>query len=316
MVVKIKKPSIIFFGTPDFAVASLAALISNGYNVLAVVTAPDKQAGRGKKITHSPVKVYAESQGLPVLQPEKLKQEAFVHALKAWGADLHVVVAFRMLPEIVWNMPAMGTINVHASLLPAYRGAAPINWALINGESITGLTTFRLKHEIDTGNILLQEQTPILPEDDFGSLYERLKGQGADLLIKTLEKMAEGALTPTPQRITGQEKPAPKLSKDHTPIGWDSTATAISNLIRGLSPVPGAYTFLEGKKIKIFKAAIADFPAGTSPDAGDWDSDGKTYLRFAAKDAWVCLLELQAEGKKRMPVADFLRGWKFEDQSK
>lgn len=307
---KITKPSIIFFGTPDFAVAALEALLMNNYAVLAVVTAPDKSAGRGRQISQSPVKIYAEGKGLPVLQPEKLKHPEFVSTLRRWHADLHVVVAFRMLPEVVWNMPPWGTINVHASLLPSYRGAAPINWALINGETVTGVTTFRLQHEIDTGNILLQKQTEISPEDDFGTLYERLKTLGARLLVETIEGLAGGKLVPVAQDPGAEEPVAPKLDKALPEINWEKPARSIVNLIRGLAPVPGAFTVLQAKKLKIFKAGTEPFEGATAPSPGDLDTDGRSVLRFAAADAWVRVTELQYEGKKRMPVADFLRGWK------
>lgn len=301
---------IVFFGTPDFAVASLKALVDAGAKVVAVVTAPDKPAGRGMQLQASAVKQYALSQNLPVLQPEKLKAPEFVTALKELHADLHIVVAFRMLPEVVWNMPPMGTINVHGSLLPQYRGAAPINWAIINGETETGVTTFKLKHEIDTGNILLQKKLPILPEDNIGTVYEKLMQLGGELLVETVKGFAEGTLTETPQpdAATAQLKHAPKLFKEHMRIDWDKPVIDIHNLIRGLSPYPAAFTMLQGKVLKIY---LSHYEIGeTNKAPGDYDTHSKTYLRFAAANGWLYVDELQQEGKKRMDVTAFLRGFR------
>lgn len=300
---------IVFLGTPDFAVASLKALVENGYNVVAVVTAPDKPAGRGMQVRHSAVKEYATEQGLPVLQPEKLKDPAFVDSLRALHADLQIVVAFRMLPEVVWSMPPLGTVNVHASLLPQYRGAAPINHAIINGETYTGVTTFRLQHAIDTGNILLQHTEPILPEDNAGSLYVKLMEAGARLLTKTVDGLTQHTLEGRPQDDSDLLHHAPKIFKEDCIIDFNNKATDIHNLVRGLSPVPAAFTTLNGKTLKIYQSGIE--PANGLPAPGTADSDGKSYLRFAATDGWVYALELQLEGKKRMPVEDFLRGYKL-----
>ncbi len=302
---------IVFFGTPDFAVASLKALVEAGANVLAVVTAPDKPAGRGMQLQASAVKQYALEQNLPVLQPEKLKNPEFLAGLKELNADLHIVVAFRMLPEAVWNMPRLGTVNVHASLLPQYRGAAPINWAIINGETETGVTTFRLKHEIDTGNILLQQKVAILPEDNIGTLYEKLMQAGADLLVKTVEGLAGGSITEVPQAdvATADLKHAPKIFKETGLIDWNKKAEDIHNLVRGLSPYPAAHTILQGKGLKIYQSHYETTTHGKEP--GTPDTDGKTYLRMAAGDGWLYIDELQQEGKKRMDVAAFLRGFRL-----
>jgi methionyl-tRNA formyltransferase len=304
-------PRIVFMGTPDFAVASLKALVEHGYNVVAVVTAPDKPAGRGMQLKASEVKDYAVAQGIDVLQPEKLKNPDFINQLKSYNADLQIVVAFRMLPEMVWNMPQMGTVNVHASLLPQYRGAAPINWAIINGEKETGVTTFRLKHEIDTGNILLQDKVNILPEDNIGSLYHKLMERGAALLLTTIDGLVNNTITEQPQPESATElRHAPKIFKEDGRIDWDNKANEVHNLIRGLSPVPGAYTFIEDKQLKIYKSSVEETNTGKVP--GEYDTDGKTYLRFAAADGWLNCLEVQYEGKKRMPVADFLRGFRMK----
>ncbi len=296
-------------GTPDFAVASLAALVTQGYNVVAVVTAPDKPAGRGMQLKASAVKEYAQGCSLPVLQPDKLRDTAFLEALRAYQADLQVVVAFRMLPELVWNMPPMGTLNVHASLLPQYRGAAPINWAIINGEKETGVTTFRLKHEIDTGDILLQDKVAILPEDNIGTLYEKLMHRGAALLLQTVDGLAAGTIKEQPQAGSGDLKHAPKIFREDGLIRWEQSAEEIHNLVRGLSPVPAAYTQLSGKQLKAYTTSFSIEVHGQAP--GHYETDGKTFLRFAAADGWVYILDLQYEGKKRMPVAEFLRGFRI-----
>lgn len=304
-----KGPRIVFLGTPDFAVASLQALVENQYNVVAVVTAPDKPAGRGMQLKASAVKEYAVSQNLPVLQPEKLKNEAFLTTLRAYNADLQVVVAFRMLPEVVWNMPPLGTINVHASLLPNYRGAAPINWAIINGETETGVTTFKLQHEIDTGDILLQQKVTILPEDNIGTLYEKLMQEGAQLLLKTVQGFIDNTLVEQPQIQTSELQHAPKIFKPDTLIDWNKTASEINNLIRGMSPIPTAYTILNDKTLKIYKAEVE---VATHQEAiGSVHTDQKTYLKFATKDGYINAIDIQLEGKKRMLVADFLRGFKL-----
>jgi methionyl-tRNA formyltransferase len=295
-------------GTPEFAVASLDAILHAGYNVVAVITAPDKPAGRGMQLTESPVKKYAREKSLPILQPEKLKNPAFIDELRSFAADLQIVVAFRMLPEIVWNMPSMGTVNLHGSLLPQYRGAAPINWAVINGETGTGVTTFKLQHDIDTGNILLQERFPIGPDETAGEVHDRMKVIGARLLVRTIAGLTAGTLTPVPQENPPNLRHAPKISTETCRIDWTKPTRDIYNLIRGLSPFPTAFTELDGKLLKIYRAAN-DPTSPTSPP-GQPDTDNRTYLRFAAADGYIRLLELQLEGKKRMNVQDFLRGYK------
>jgi methionyl-tRNA formyltransferase len=307
---------IVFLGTPEFAVASLDALVQAGYNIVGVITAPDKPAGRGMKLQESAVKKYAVEKGLKVLQPEKLKNPEFLQELKSLNAQLQVVVAFRMLPEAVWNMPPMGTINVHGSLLPQYRGAAPINWAIINGEKETGVTTFKLKHEIDTGDILLQEKIPIGDDETAGELHDRMKEIGAQLLVKTVEGLANGTLKETPQEKIGHRqlaignlKHAPKIFTDTCKIDWNKSVDEVYNLIRGLSPYPGAFTELEEKTLKIFKAKkIKEQPKITG---GAFDTDKKTFLRFACRDGFIDVKELQLEGKKKILVEDFLRGYRF-----
>lgn len=323
--------------------ASLEALVKAGCNITAVITAPDKPAGRGMQLQQSAVKKYAVDNNLPVLQPEKLKNPEFISRLQSLHADLQVVVAFRMLPEVVWNMPPMGTINVHGSLLPQYRGAAPINWAVINGEKETGVTTFKLKHEIDTGDILLQESFAIGENETAGEVHDRMKEIGAALLVKTVKGMADGSLEEKPQvsmgegqRLAGEPKPAetdlpltthhslkhaPKIFTDTCKIDFSKTVDEVHNLIRGLSPFPGAFTWLNGKTLKIYKGerqgrgAISDQDAGIVKPVKNGPvaySDGKTYLKFACADGFVSVKELQLEGKKRMSTEDFLRGYRFE----
>ncbi|XZF16020.1 methionyl-tRNA formyltransferase [Chitinophagaceae bacterium MMS25-I14] len=301
---------IVFFGTPDFAVASVAALVDAGAQVVAVVTAPDKPAGRGMHLQSPAVKQYAVSKNIPVLQPLKLKNPEFLEALKSYNADLHVVVAFRMLPEAVWNMPSLGTINVHASLLPQYRGAAPINWAIINGETETGVTTFKLQHEIDTGNVLLQKKVEITPEDNAGTLHDKLMETGAALLVETVKGLADGSLKGISQDDMPAEslKHASKIFKEHTTIDWNKGAAEVHNLVRGMSPHPAAHTVLAGKNIKIYQSHTEKAETGKEP--GAFDTDHKTYLRFAAADGWVYIDELQQEGKKRMPVTEYLKGFR------
>ncbi len=300
---------IVFFGTPDFAVASLNALIEAGANVVAVVTAPDKPAGRGMQLQSSAVKQYADSKDLRVLQPLKMKDPAFVEELRSLNADLQVVVAFRMMPEVVWNMPPMGTINVHGSLLPQYRGAAPINWAIINGETETGVTTFKLKHEIDTGDILLQQKVPVLPNDNAEAMHDKLMQAGAQLLVKTVKGLALGILNEVPQDLTSKDiKNAPKIFKETLQIDWTKRAEEVNNFIRGMSPYPTAYTTLAGKMAKIYRAHYQ--PEINEAEAGTYDTDHNTYLRFAAADGWVYIDEVQQEGKKRMDILAFLRGFR------
>jgi len=305
---------IVFMGTPEFAVASLDALVKAECTIAAVITAPDKPAGRGMKLQESAVKKYAIEKGLKVLQPEKLKNPQFLDELRLLNADLQIVVAFRMLPEVVWNMPPMGTINVHASLLPQYRGAAPINWALINGEKETGVTTFKLKHEIDTGDILLQERIAIGENETAGGLHDKLKESGAQVLLKTVQGLADGTLKEIPQTGNGKRqteiKHAPKIFTDTCKIDWNKTVDEVHNLIRGLSPFPGAFTYLNDKLLKIYRSEREHKQMATSP--GHIETDGKTFLKFACSNGFVHVRELQLEGKKRMTAEDFLRGYKFQ----
>ncbi len=308
---------IVFMGTPEFAVASLNALVVAGCHVVGVITAPDKPAGRGMKLTESAVKKYAVEKGLRILQPEKLKHPDFLDELKSLHADLQIVVAFRMLPEVVWNMPPLGTINVHGSLLPAYRGAAPINWAIINGEKETGITTFKLQHQIDTGNILLQEKIPIGDDETAGELHDIMKEAGAKLLVKTVEGLANNSIKEVPQQITkaGEtQKHAPKIFTETCKIDWTKPAGEIYNLIRGLSPHPAAFTFLQQKLLKIYKAKKELVLHQELP--GSYHTDGKTFLRFACADGYVYVLDMQLEGKKRMEIGDFLRGFRMSDETK
>jgi methionyl-tRNA formyltransferase len=296
-------------GTPEFAVPALEKLVAAGWNVIAVITAPDKPQGRGQKLVGSPVKEAAERLEIPVLQPTNLKDPGFQQELKELAADLQIVVAFRMLPEVVWDMPPLGTFNLHASLLPNFRGAAPINWALIQGEQETGVTTFFLQHEIDTGNILFQEKVAILPEDNLGSLYEKLMSLGADLVLRTVAAIASKDIHPLPQDEVLAIRKAPKIFKETGKIDWTASATSIHNLIRGLSPYPGAWTELQGKTCKIFTSTTLEGKlSGKAP--GEWTSDFKTYLHFQCGQGILVVQELQVEGKKRMKVDELLRGWK------
>lgn len=300
---------IVFMGTPQFAVSSLDELITAGCNIVGVVTAPDKPAGRGKKISQSAVKEYALAHDLKVLQPEKLKDENFLEELKALNADLQVVVAFRMLPEVVWNMPPRGTINLHASLLPQYRGAAPINWVLINGETESGVTTFFLKHDIDTGNLLFTEKVTLTGDETAGELHDRLMVKGACLLVKTVKAVESGRYSELPQSEFAEDiklKHAPKIFKEDGQINWNHSVRSIYNLIRGLSPVPGAYTHLNDKTLKIYRAKTEAADPGILP--GGFLTDNKTFLKFAAKDGFISLVDVQLEGKKRMGIEEFLRG--------
>jgi methionyl-tRNA formyltransferase len=300
---------IVFMGTPEFAVASLDELIKAGCDIVGVVTAPDKPAGRGQKLSESAVKQYAVANGLKILQPEKLKDERFIEELKALNADLQVVVAFRMLPEIVWNMPPKGTINLHASLLPQYRGAAPINWVLINGEKESGVTTFFLQHDIDTGNILFTEKVTLSGQETAGELYERLMYKGAGLLVKTVKGVESGRYSQHPQEelAAGTElKHAPKIFKEDCLIDCNQPVEKIYNLIRGLSPYPTAYTILNEKTLKVFGAEYQLTDTGENP--GEFFSDNKTFLKFAALDGFINLTDVQLEGKKRMGIVEFLRG--------
>lgn len=305
---------IVFMGTPEFAVASLDALVKAGCNIVGVITAPDKPAGRGMELQQSAVKKYAVENKLHVLQPEKLKNPQFLENLKALHADLQIVVAFRMLPELVWNMPPMGSVNLHGSLLPQYRGAAPINWAVINGEKETGVTTFKLKHEIDTGDILLQESFPIEETDNAGDVHDRMKEIGAQLLVKTIKGLADGSLKEKAQLSTfnfqsSTLKHAPKIFTETCKIDFTKTADEVYDLIRGLAPYPAAFTFLQDKKLKIYKAEKIHNPVTATP--GSFKTDSKSFLHFACGDGYISVLELQLEGKKKMAIADFLRGYRF-----
>jgi methionyl-tRNA formyltransferase len=316
-------PRIVFMGTPEFAVASLDALVKAGYIIVGVITAPDKPAGRGMQLSGSAVKKYASDHGLTILQPEKLKNPQFLEELSALGADLQVVVAFRMLPEPVWNMPPMGTINLHGSLLPQYRGAAPINWAVINGEKETGVTTFKLQHDIDTGDILLQESFPIGDTETAGEVHDRMKEIGAKLLVKTVAGLIAGSLVEQPQieilrnqAVPGSAgmidtsplKHAPKIFTETCRIDWNRPVTEIYNLIRGLSPFPGAFTQFDGKSLKIYRSE--KLPGIPSIPPGHHVTDKKTFLQFASTDGFIRVLEIQPEGKKKMAIEDFLRGYR------
>ncbi|RZK80901.1 MAG: methionyl-tRNA formyltransferase [Pedobacter sp.] len=300
---------IVFMGTPDFAVASLNALVEAGFEIAGVVTAADKPAGRGQKLQESAVKQYAVSKGLKVLQPLKLKDPVFIEELRGLQADLQVVVAFRMLPEVVWNMPAKGTINLHGSLLPQYRGAAPINHAIINGEKESGVTTFFLKHEIDTGDVIFFESVAINDDENAGDLHDKLMNVGADLLVRTVKAVEEGNYQEQPQPQNDELKHAPKIFKDDCHINWNQPAQTVYNMIRGLSPYPTAFTKLNDKTLKVFKAELEDKEPGIA--AGGFLTDGKTFLKFAAKDGFIKLIDLQYEGKKRMSVEEFLRGMRL-----
>ncbi len=310
---------IVFMGTPEFAVASLDKLVAAGCNIVGVITAPDKPGGRGMELQQSDVKKYAVEKGLNILQPEKLKNPDFLLQLKALHADIQIVVAFRMLPELVWNMPPMGTINLHGSLLPQYRGAAPINWAIINGEKEIGVTTFKLQHEIDTGNILLQQSFAIGDEETAGEVHDRMKVIGADLLLKTIAALAKANVEEQVQssmvngewsvKQTDTLKHAPKIFTETCKINWDKSIDEVYNLIRGLSPYPAAFTFLEGKKLKVYKADKVNKVPSVLP--GTFETDKKSFLQFASANGYISIRELQLEGKKKMLIEDFLRGYRW-----
>jgi methionyl-tRNA formyltransferase len=299
---------VIFMGTPEFAVPSLQILLENKINVVAVITAPDKPQGRGQKISFSPIKECAVKYNVPVLQPTNLKSEEFLATLRSYKADLQVVVAFRMLPESVWAMPVIGTFNLHASLLPQYRGAAPINWAIINGERETGVTTFFLQHDIDTGSIIFQESETIAPTDNAGTLYERLMNKGARLVLKTVRAIAEKNYTSTPQ-VETSAKHAPKIFKETCEIRWDQKTSAVINFVRGLNPYPSAWAMINGKFFKIHKVSGTSSSDQKSP--GEFTSDAKKYLHFKTSDGWISIDELQPEGKKKMTIEEFFRGNKL-----
>lgn len=303
---------IIFMGTPEFAVTSLKTLLDKGYNVKAVVTTPDKPAGRGKNIQFSDVKKFALEHNLPILQPEKLKSPEFLAQLKEIDADLFVVVAFRMLPKEVWAMPKRGTINLHAALLPDYRGAAPINHAIINGETETGITTFYIDEQIDTGKIIMQERCAIEPEDNIGTLYDKLMFIGAEAVCKTVDIIASGNVNAIEQDSIRTEglHTAPKITKEFCQINWNNKSVDIHNLIRGLSPYPAAWCYLKDDiTAKIFTSAYSVEKHNLA--AGTFVSDNKSYLKVATQDGFVSILELQIQGKKRMAIKDFLNGFKF-----
>ena len=299
---------IVFLGTPEFATTSLNALVNSKHKVVGVVTAPDKPAGRGQQLNESDVKKFAVQHELKLFQPEKLRDEHFIQELKNLNADLFVVVAFRMLPEVVWNMPRLGTLNLHGSLLPQYRGAAPIQWAVMNGETETGCTTFRLKHEIDTGEVLGQHKMSIAPNETAGELYERMMHEGADLLVRTIDLLEEEKVEPIAQEelITNELKHAPKLLKEDGRVRLTDSPAVVHNRVRGVTPFPGAFTTFQGKILKIHKG----LPEETehSFELGSFHSDNKTFLKLAVQGGYYNLIEVQLEGKRRMSVEEFLRG--------
>lgn len=314
-----KELRIVYMGTPDFAVEPLKRLVEGGYNIVGCITMPDKPAGRGHKIQYSPVKEYALEKDIPLLQPEKLKDETFLEQLKQWNADLQIVVAFRMLPEVVWNMPRLGTFNLHASLLPQYRGAAPINWAVINGEKETGVTTFFLTHDIDTGNIIMQEKISISDSDNVGIVHDKLMLLGGELVTKTVDKILGGELTTTQQsQLYNNEselKPAPKIFKETCKIEFNRSCTEIHNFVRGLSPYPAAWCELvdkngEATAVKIFETEILE--GKTNKKAGTFSSD-KKHIDIATSDGLIRIKSIQYPGKKRLSTEEFLRGFKIEE---
>jgi methionyl-tRNA formyltransferase len=306
-----KDLKIVFMGTPEFAVSSLQALVEHGCNIVGVITAPDKPKGRGKKLGTSAVKDYALEQGLHILQPTNLKDPSFIKALGDLNADIQVVVAFRMLPEVVWNMPPKGTFNLHASLLPNYRGAAPINWAIINGETETGVTTFFLKHEIDTGSIIFQEKEAIHPQDTVGDLYIRLMNIGSQLVVKTIEEVANGTIVTTDQQESEDLKHAPKIFKNDCQIDWNQPAQMVNNLIRGLSPYPAAWTSFHDKTLKVYRAEISN----KRLTAGVFQKEDEKSILVGTADFALRLTEVQLEGKKRMKTEDLLRGYRWPGSS-
>ena len=320
---------IVYMGTPDFAVEALRQLVEGGYNVVGVITMPDKPAGRGHKIQYSPVKQYALEQNLPLLQPEKLKDEAFVQALREWKADLQIVVAFRMLPEVVWSMPRLGTFNLHASLLPQYRGAAPINWAVINGDTETGITTFFLKHEIDTGEVIQQVRVPIADTDNVEIVHDKLMMLGGKLVVETVDAILNGVVKPVPQEemaVVGELRPAPKIFKETCRIDWNQPVKKVYDFIRGLSPYPAAWSELvspEGEVVvvKIFETEKyirnegkrCRNSRGCFCKVGSIETDGKKYIKVAVPGGFVSVLSLQLPGKKRLKTDELLRGFRLSD---
>lgn len=301
-----KKLRIIYMGTPDFAVPSLKILVDNGYDIAAVITAPDKPKGRGQKLSQSPVKEYALAAGLKIMQPTNLKDSKFQSELASLNANLQIVVAFRMLPETIWSMPEIGTFNLHASLLPQYRGAAPIHWAVMNGETETGLTTFFLKHEIDTGSIILQEKEPISSKDTTGEVYNRLMTKGAGLVLETVKAIENENYDLKPQDENLSLKHAPKLFKENTELKWTESAEKLYNYIRGLNPFPTAWAVINNKKYKIHQSSIIN--KESTGEAGNLITDHKGYLHIQCDPGILSLEEIQPEGKKRMAIADFFRG--------
>jgi methionyl-tRNA formyltransferase len=311
---------IIFMGTPQFAVASLKILVENKYNVVGIITSPDKPSGRGQQLQQSAVKEFALQHKLKVLQPTNLKDESFLQELKSLQADLQIVVAFRMLPESVWNMPSLGTYNLHASLLPQYRGAAPINWAIINGEKETGITTFKLQHEIDTGNILMQQKVPITNDMNAGLLHDILMIQGGELILQTIRRIEQGDITLTEQNklLANQEaKHAPKIFKDTCKINWNDTLENIYNLIRGLSPYPCTWTelYTDNQQIAFKIHHAKQEEAQHNLSAGQIRTDNKTFLKIATKTGFIDVTELQMAGKKKLLTTEFLKGFSFDENS-
>ena len=302
-----KNLRIIFLGNPEFARYHLEKILDAGYHVVAVISAPDRPAGRGMKLLATPVTAYAREKSIPCLQPTNLKSEDFLKELKSYNADLQVVIAFRMLPVAVWDMPPLGTYNLHASLLPQYRGAAPINWAIINGEHETGVSTFKLLHEIDTGNLLIQKKCPILPEDNAGSLHDKLMYLGAEAILETLDMLATGTIKETPQSNSLHLKSAPKLFTENTAIDWTKSGKQIIDLVRGLSPYPVAHSSFDGKKLLVYQASY-EVAEHTHP-VGTFISDGKKYLKVAVIDGYVTLEQIKIQGKKLMPTAALLNGY-------
>lgn len=305
-------------GTPEFAVEPLRCLVEGGYRVVGVITMPDKPVGRShSQLQASPVKQYAEANGLPVLQPEKLKNEEFLDELRSWKSDLQIVVAFRMLPEVVWNMPPYGTFNLHASLLPQYRGAAPINWAIINGDTETGITTFFLTHEIDTGKVIQQEHVPIVETDNAGTIHDSLMMLGGRLVVETVDAIIDGTIQSIPQEemaVVGELRPAPKIFKETCRIDWNQPVKKIYDFIRGLSPYPGAWGELEtpdGKRtvVKIYESEKLPEQHNLTP--GTIVTDGKTYLQIAVTDGFLSVKSLQVSGKKRLGIEELLRGFRL-----
>lgn len=305
-----KELRIVYMGTPDFAVEPLRRLVEGGYQVVAVVTMPDKPSGRGLKMKGSAVKEYAVSVGLSVLQPEKLRDEQFVETLRTYAPDLGIVVAFKMLPTVVWSMPRLGTFNLHASLLPDYRGAAPINWAIMNGDTTTGITTFMLDKDIDTGDVLCRESVTIAADESAGTLHDKLMYLGGDLVVKSVDRIASGSVIPVAQSNIKDSltRPAPKIFKEDCKLEWENDVVSIYNKIRGLSPYPAAWCELKGEAFKIFGT---HYEEGLS-EIGEIKTDGKTFLKVGCKDGFLFIDDLQMAGKKRMKTEEFLRGHKFE----